>query len=74
MSALHQQALMRLIMRTHGVERLLDGAGDARCRAKDLELVAVIRDEGDVFRGLFVGHVRDGIAVRAYEAVIPQGR
>jgi hypothetical protein len=72
MSALHQQALMRQIIRTHGVERLLDGAGDARRRTQDLELVAVIRDESDVFGGLFVSHGSGGTAVRADEAVISQ--
>lgn len=46
-------------IRTHGVQRLLDGARDARRRAQDLELVAVIRDKGDVVRGLVVGHGHD---------------
>jgi hypothetical protein len=57
MSALHIKShMLRHSMRTHGIERLLDGASDACCRAQDLELVAVVRDESDIFGGLVVGH------------------
>jgi hypothetical protein len=48
--------LMHHCLRTHWVERLLDGASDACRRAQDFELVAIVRDESDVFGGLLFGH------------------
>lgn len=42
--------------RTQGIERLLDGASDARSGAQDLELVAIIGNERDVFGRLGVCH------------------